>query len=295
MRSLIVVALAAIAAAQDTNTTSSAASSSSNVQSISVAATSSSSVSPTTSSASASVVTVAQDGTGQFTAINAAIAYAQNSGYPTVSVLPGTYSEALTIQGTQTVTIAGPSATSYAGNQVVVAAAATGGVVSFNTQKSTGVTFKNVNVTNTFSPAGGKAPAVNMYGMNMAFYNCALVSTGTGAYTASFGTTLLYNSYIEGTDKLFYNYITLYVYGSTIVPTASSASIFYGQGYQTGGVWYNSSIVVDSSTVQQKPGLTNSYVYLAQPNANYTDAIFRNSNLGSLIAPTGVRTTVCNY
>ncbi|KAK3107953.1 hypothetical protein LTR53_017988, partial [Teratosphaeriaceae sp. CCFEE 6253] len=213
---------------------------------------------------------------------------------PTVSVQAGTYSEAITIQGTQTVTIAGPSASSYAGNQVAIAASATGGVVSFNTQKSTGVTFKNVNITNN-AAAGTKAPAVNMYGMNMAFYNCALISTGTGVYTASFGTTIIAGSYVEGTDKLFYNYITLYVYGSTIVPTANSASIFYGQGYQTGGVWYNSSIVVDSSTVQQKPGLANTYVYLAQPNGNYTDAIFRGTNLGSLMAPTGVRTTVCSY
>jgi len=120
-----------------------------------------------------------------------------------VSVQAGTYSEAITVQGTQTVTVAGPSATNYAGNQVVIAASATGGVVSFNTQKSTGVTFKNVNITNT-AAAGSKAPAVNMYGMNMAFYNCSLISAGTGVYTASFGTTIIANSYIEGSDKLFW-------------------------------------------------------------------------------------------
>lgn len=56
--------------------------------------------------------------------------------------------------------------------------------------------------------------------------------------------------------------MTAYVYASTIVPTGSSASIGYLQGYQIGGVWYNSTLVVDSSSVQQKAGLTNSYVYL---------------------------------
>ncbi|KAK3637774.1 hypothetical protein LTR56_011980 [Elasticomyces elasticus] len=334
MRSFFVAALAALAAAQDTTTSSSTDPTSSSSASASIVSTSTdsalstssaspssssvtpSSVTPSSSvaasssvatsssvaaskvnSASGSVVTVAQDGSSQFTAINAAVSFAQVSGFPTVSVLPGTYSETIAIQGTQTVTIAGPSASNYAANQVVVAAAPTGtaGVVSFNTQQSTGVTFKNINITNTLSPAGGKAPAVTMYGKNMAFYNCALISTGTGVYTASFGTTLISGSYIEGSDKLFYNYITLYVYKSTIVPTGGSANIFFGQGYQTAGVWYNSSIVVDSSSIQQKAGLTNSYVYLASPNGNYTAAIFRGSNLGSLIAPTGVRATVCNY
>lgn len=228
--------------------------------------------------------------------INSAIAAAQNGAIPSVVVQAGTYSEAITIQGTQTVTIAGPSATEYAANQVVIQASApTTGVVSFNTQKSKGVTFKNLNITN-LAAAGVKAPAVNMYGSNMAFYNCALVSAGTGVYTASFGTTLIANSYVEGSDKLFYNYLTAYVYGSTIMPTASSASIFYGQGYQpTGGSWYNASIVVDSSTVTTKPGLTNSYVYLAQPNGNYTQAVYRGTYLGSLIAPTALRTGICSY
>jgi len=96
---------------------------------------------------------------------------------------------------------------------------------------------------------------------------CLLHSTTGNILTSSYS---IANSYIEGTDKLFYNYLTAYVYASTIVPTASSASIFFGQGYQTSGVWYNASLVADSSSVQQKAGLTNTYVYLAQPNGNYT-------------------------
>ena len=157
-----------------------------------VAVTSSTSITASassTGSGSATAVTVATDGSAQYTAINAAIAAAQNSALPSVVVKAGTYSESLVIQGTQTVTVVGPSASSYAGNQVVIAAAPTSGVVSFNTQGSKGVTFKNVNITNT-AAAGSKAPAVAMSGVNMAFYNCALVSAGTGVYTASFGTTL---------------------------------------------------------------------------------------------------------
>ncbi|OIW24521.1 pectin lyase-like protein [Coniochaeta ligniaria NRRL 30616] len=240
-------------------------------------------------------VTVATDGSAQFTAINAAVSAAQISAIPSVVVKAGTYSEAVIIQGSQTITIVGPTATNYAGNQVVIVAAApTTGVVSFNTQKSQGVTFKNVNITNT-ATGNVKAPAVVMSGVNMAFYGCALVSAGQAVYQASYGTTLIANSYIEGTDKLFYNYITLYVYGSTIVPTAASATIFYGQGIQISGVWYDASIVVDSSTVTTKPGNSNTYVYLASPNGNYTTAVYRNNALGSLIAPSGVKTTSCSY
>lgn len=240
--------LAALVAAQTDSTTSSASS--------------------TASSQSASVtgkptaITVAIDGSAQFTAINAAVVAAQNSAIPSVVVQAGTYSESIVIQGTQTVTIAGPSASSYAGNQVVVAAAATGGVVSFNTQKNQGVTIRNIDLVNTLTSASSKAPAFSAYGSNMLLDTVSLISQGVGVYSASFGTTLIYNSYIEGADKLFYAYVTAYIYGSTIVPTASNANIGYLQGNQINGVWYNSTLVVDSSSVQQKSGLTNSYVYL---------------------------------
>ena len=85
------------------------------------------------------------------------------------------------------------------------------------------------------------------------------------------------------------------VNGSTIVPTASNALIMYGKGYAPGTTTAgNATLVVDSSSVVQKAGLSNSYVYLAAPNANYTQAIFRNNNLGSLIAPSGFYGSTCS-
>ena len=181
--------LAAVAIAQDSSSTTSAASSSAIAVSTSSPVLSTTSSAAAVSSAAATAITVALDGSAQFTAINAAIAAAQNSAIPSVVVKAGTYSESIVIQGTQTVSILGPSASSYAGNQVVIAAPAAIGVVSFNTQKSTGVTFKNVNITNT-AAAGSKAPAVSVAGLNMGFYNCALISTGTGVYTATLGTAM---------------------------------------------------------------------------------------------------------
>ncbi|KAF4556487.1 Pectinesterase-like protein 3 [Elsinoe fawcettii] len=253
------------------------------------------SVVPTTTSAqAATAITVTAGGS-----INSAIAAAQNSAIASVVIQAGTYTEAITIQGTQTVTIAGPTGTGFAANQVVIQSSVLNtGVVTFNTQKSKGVTFKNVNITNTAGAGNVRAPAVSMSGLNMAFYDCALVSVGAGVYTASYGTTIIANSYIEGSDKLFYNYPTAYVYGSTIVPTMSSANIFYGLGASIGGTWYNSTMVCDSSTVTTKPGLSNTYVYLAQPNGNYTQAVYRGTSLGTLIAPAALRSGTngaCNY
>ncbi|KAG9921659.1 hypothetical protein KCU98_g22108, partial [Aureobasidium melanogenum] len=73
-------------------------------------------------------------------------------------------------------------------------------------------------------------------------------------------------------------------------------SIMYAQGVAAGlANAGNSTLVVDSSSVVQKAGNTNTYVYLAAPNVsgNFTQAIYRNNNLGSLIAPSGFKSTAC--
>ena len=181
-----------------TSSPSSSATTSSLSSSVSSVTTSQTSSIAASSTNKATALTVALDGSAEFTAINAAIAAAQNRAIPTVSVQAGTYSETVVIQGTQTVTIAGPIASSFANNQVKIIAEATAGVVSFNTQKSTGVVFRNVNITNTISVAGTKAPAFYASGSNMLLDTVALVSGGLGVYQAGLGTTLITNSYIEG-------------------------------------------------------------------------------------------------
>ncbi|KEQ58004.1 pectin lyase-like protein [Aureobasidium melanogenum CBS 110374] len=292
--------LAALAACQNStigssifasSTTSLIVSSSSSSSLVSSASTTIASSS--TSSPLATAITVALDGSAQFTAINAAVNAAQNSGVPTVVVKAGTYSESVAILGSQTVTIIGPTASSVAQNQVNIIASGANGVVSI-TSTNTGITLKNLNLTNLAT--SGTAPALYVRGSKHGIYNCALISSSTGLYFSSFGTALIANSYLEGPDKLFANYPTVYVYGSTIVPTASNALIMYGKGYAPGTTTAgNATLVVDSSSVVQKAGLSNSYVYLAAPNANYTQAIFRNNNLGSLIAPSGFYVGSCNY
>lgn len=240
-----------------------------------------------TSSAPGSAITVATDNSGQYTAINAAINAAQNSGIATVSVLQGTYSEAITVLGTATVTVVGATATSaadWSANQVTIVNSSV--PFSVGTSSTQGITLKNINFVST--AAAANAVVISLRGANIAFYGCSIVSPGATAISSSFGFAFFANSYIEGSDKLFYNVPNIYVFKSTIVPLASGASIIYNKGASLSSAFYNSTVVFDSSSVKQKAGYTNSGVYLAAPNNAGAVAIYRGTALGSLIAPAGI-------
>ena len=148
-----------------------------------------------------------------------------------------------------------------------------------------GTTWRNINFVNT---ATGTAPAVSLRSKQNAFYNCQFISSGAGAVTAiNLGTFLIANSYIEGTDKLLSGYVGAYVFGSTLVPTAGSATIVYSKGFATPTQF--SQTVIDSCTISQKSGFTNTYVYLAGPNGDGSQAVYKYSSIAGFIAPGGVR------
>ena len=162
------------------------------------------------------------------------------------------------------------------------------GVVSFGTSNGKGLTLRNLNLTNT-ATTGGVGPAIGAKGSNLGIYTCALTSSAQGVFTASYGTAIIANSAISGTDKLFYNYPSVYVFQSSISASASGASIFYGKGSNIGGTNYNATVVIDSSSVQ------GNNAYLATPNgaAGLMAAIYRNSSLSG-IAASGVYSTACS-
>ncbi|KGO76096.1 Pectinesterase, catalytic [Penicillium italicum] len=247
-------------------------------------ATTSASTSASTPSASATIVTVATDSSGQFTAIGDAITYAQNNGIPTVTVLAGTYTQAVTVSATPTVTVIGQSDATddYAQNKVTISNAGTVLTINNNVQQ---VSFKNVNFLNTASASGAMVLKGNKY----AFYDCQIVSTGTLGVTASVGLGFIANSYIEALDKILYGGANLYVYNTKIVPVDNSALLAYMKGTtQTGtSTLYNSTVVFDHVTVAAKPGSSISNVALASANGPGAVVLVRNSALGSLIAATG--------
>lgn len=237
---------------------------------------------------------MATDGSGEFTAIGAAISYAQSHAIPSVTVLAGTYTEAITISATPTVTVIGQTTAKndYSQNQVIITNSGTVLTVNTNVQN---VNFRSVNFVNTASAFG----AIILKGNKYAFYDCQIVSTGTLGITASVGLGVIANSYIEGLDKVIYGGANLYVYNTEIVPVDSSAILAYMKGTKdSSSKLWNSTVIFDHVTVTQKTGASNSYVYLGAANGPGMVVLYRNSALGGLIAASGAHndaTTLDGY
>ncbi|KAJ4124264.1 hypothetical protein NW768_009623 [Fusarium equiseti] len=244
-----------------------------------------------TSTDSPLVLTVAADGSGDYTAINDAIKAAQTSGYPTVTVLAGTYTENVVITATQAVTIVGETSKKRDSASGVVIEANGGGnnnpALSFNTDAAAGISWKNIKFSNSLPD--NSAGAVFLRGSKNAFYNCEFVSAGIAAITGSYASAIIANSYIEARDKPIYNYPSLYIYGTTITATNSNALLVYNKGATSGNTLYNSTIVFDTCEVVQKSGAKNTRVFLAAGNGDGSVAVFRDTSFASgFLAASGV-------
>jgi hypothetical protein len=197
--------------------------------------------------------------------------------------LTGTYSEAVSVVGTATVTLVGATASAapdWSQNQVVISS--TAAALTIGSSSAKGVTLRNLDFITTASTAN--AVALSLRGSNIAFYGCSIVSSGATAVTLSYGLTVFAYSRIEGTDKIFYNVPSMYIYKSVIVPLSSGASIVYSKGATVGTNFYNSTVVFDSSSIEQKAGYSNTGVFLAAPNGAGATVIYRNVAMGSLIS-----------
>ncbi|KAF5964452.1 pectinesterase [Fusarium bulbicola] len=236
------------------------------------------------------VLTVAADGSGDYTAINDAIKAAQTSGYPTVTVLAGTYTENVVIQATPTVTIVGEVSNKRDVSSTPKVVIDNGGnanpAVSFSAASAAGITWKNIKFSNT--QAGGSGGAVFLRGSKNAFYNCQFYAAGIAAITGSYASAIVANSYIEAPDKVLYNFPSLYLYGTTVTATNSNGLIVYNKGGLSGSTLYNSTVVFDTCDISQKSGSTNTRVFLAAGNGDGSVAVFRDTSIGSFITATGV-------
>ncbi|KAL4972602.1 pectin lyase fold/virulence factor [Aspergillus desertorum] len=233
---------------------------------------------------SSTAVLVATDSSGQFTAINDAISYAQSMGIPTVTVKAGTYTQAVTVSATATVTVIGESNSEgdYSQNQVTISAA-NPLTISANVL---GITFRSINFVNTAT--GSSYAAASIRGSQNAFYSCKFVSAGSLGISASPGVAVIADSYIEALDKVIYGYPSMYLYNTTVVPVNSNALIVYNKGVTSNTVLYNSTVVFDSCSVEAKSGTSTKNVYLAAANGYGSTVVYRNSALGSLITASGV-------
>ncbi|KKK18213.1 hypothetical protein AOCH_001923 [Aspergillus ochraceoroseus] len=237
----------------------------------------------TSVSTSTTEVLVATDASGQFTAINDAISYAQSMGIPTVTVKAGTYTQAVTVSATATVTVIGESTSEsdYSQNQVTIATTSPL-TISANVLA---IAFRNINFVNT---ATGNYGAATLSGSQNAFYGCQFVSAGSVGITAQPGLAVIANSYIEALDKVIYGYPSLYLYNTTVVPVHSNALLVYNKGLTANSVFSNSTVVFDSCSVQQKSGGSAQNVYLAAANGQGSVVVYRGTALGGFIAASGV-------
>ncbi|KAJ5380676.1 uncharacterized protein N7496_003104 [Penicillium cataractarum] len=230
--------------------------------------------------ATAPAVTVAPDGSGQFTAIGDAISYAQGKDIPTVTVLSGTY-PAITIESTPSVTIVAETKNEYdyTQNEVVVSSDGTALTISANLA---GLTVKNVKFVNT----GSSGSAAILKGTDLGFYQCQFISSGDSAISANQVLAVIANSYIEAPTNLIEGSGDIYIFNTVIVPTGSSAVVVYVEGPTSNG---KSTVAIDRSRVSQKPGVNNDNVYLAAAAGPGAVVVYRDSALGALIAPSGVK------
>ncbi|KAK7736958.1 hypothetical protein SLS53_006713 [Cytospora paraplurivora] len=205
------------------------------------------------------------------------------NGIPTVYVKAGTYSEGIKVLGSAAVTVVGETTASDDYNQNQVTVSSNGVAMTINTDAVKGIVWKNINfvTTSTASPAY----AVSLRGTKNAFYNCQIISGGSHAVYSTLGITLIANSYVEATTKIFAGYLGMYVFGSTITATAASNGVLlYNQGYNS----INSQVAFDSCTLTQKSGATNKGAYLALPNGNNGQGVFKNTYMSDLIISQGI-------
>ncbi|KAH7031705.1 pectin lyase fold/virulence factor [Microdochium trichocladiopsis] len=253
--------------------------------------TSTASISSTLSANTDLAVTVASDGSGQYTNINSAISFAQANKIATVTVKAGTYTETIAILATATVTVVGETAatgSSYSDNLVTISnGGGTVAPVTFSTSVSNGVSWRNLIFVN--SNAASAAGLFFLRGSRNAFYSCQFIAAGPMGFTGSYASGVIANSYIEVADKALASYASLYVYGTVITATNNNALLVYNKGaVDSTGKQYNSTVVFDTCQIAQKTGKTNTNVYLAAANGVGSAVVYRDTAIAGFVASTGV-------
>jgi pectinesterase len=233
-------------------------------------------------------ITVAKDGSGNYTTVQAAInAVPNNSSTRTIiNIKNGTYKEVITLESNKkNVSLIGQSATgvkltynNYATkiNPATGAAYGTGGSAS-TFIKATGFYAQNIVFENSSGPVG-QALAISISGDKAVFNNCRFLGRQDTWY-AAYCRVYCKNCYIEGTTDFifgpataFFDACNLYSYGGTAITAAST------ENYVTYGFVFNNCTVTGASGVSTLLGRT------WRP---YAATAFVNSSLSSIIARAG--------
>ncbi|BAV07347.1 Pectin methylesterase [Filimonas lacunae] len=233
-------------------------------------------------------ITVAQDGSGNYTTVQAAFnAVPSNSSTRTVIyVKNGTYKEVLTVEtAKKNITIVGESVTgvkltydNYSSkiNPATGSGYGTSGSAS-TFIKGEGFYAQDITFENSSGPVG-QALAVNITGDKTIFNNCRFLGRQDTWYGGNCR-VYLKNCYIEGTTDFIFGAATayfdgcsIYSYGGTALTAANTAN------YVTYGLVFNNCAVTGASGVSTLLGRTW---------GAYAATAFVNSSLSSIISAAG--------
>ncbi|WP_411346762.1 pectinesterase family protein [Paenibacillus sp. WLX1005] len=236
--------------------------------------------------AQAQTITVAKDGSGQFTTVQAAINSIEsgNKNPINIYVKNGTYTEKLTFpQDKPYITLTGQSADKTILTYNDTSASAGGTTNSSSTfVMSDHFTAQTITFANTAGKDAGQAVALYVRGDRAIFKNVRILGNQDTLYTPGTGRQYYENCYIEGTVDFVFGSATAYFnncelksLGNGYVTAASTAA------EQTYGYVFRNCKLTRASSV------TNASVYLGRPWRPYASVAFLNSSMDSHIRPEG--------
>ncbi|HMP93932.1 MAG TPA: pectinesterase family protein [Phnomibacter sp.] len=246
----------------------------------------------------ASAITVAQDGSGQFSSIQAAINSVRDLSQQPVIIFikPGIYTEKLVIPTWKThITLLGQSpentiitGADYSGKPYPNGIAHTTGLTSFNTYTSYTVLvqgshcrLQNLTIQNTAGRVG-QAVALHIEGNQVAVYNCHLLGNQDTLYAATAQSLqYYYHCYIQGTTDFIFGEATALFEDCTIKSLSTSyipaAATSPRQRY--GFVFLKCRLIAADTSATR--------VYLGRPWRPHAQTVFLHCYLGPHIVPEG--------
>jgi pectin methylesterase-like acyl-CoA thioesterase len=240
---------------------------------------------PTTSPTSGTKPTVAKDGTGSYTTVQAAVdaVPADNTSRRIITIKAGTYRESVVIPTTKPfITFqglgSGPSNTVIVNNKPASTAGTTGSATVYVQAKefqATNLTFNNDYDENI---AASQALALGLYGDKAVLKNVRILADQDTLRSANSSRVYIANSYIEGTVDFIYgdgsmvfNACNIYEKRTTGGPiTAANTAAANPYGF----LFYKSTIT----------GATNNTTQLGRPWRQDAQVLFRESSLSATIA-----------
>jgi pectin methylesterase-like acyl-CoA thioesterase len=235
-------------------------------------------------------LTVAADGSGQYTTVQSAINAipSNNSKLIQVSVKAGTYHEQVTISK-PFVCLTGASATT-----TTITNAAGTNIVTGGTVMVSGSDFSAANIAfeNTGGDGSGQAVAFMANGLRQQFRDCRFLSYQDTLYTNT-GTQYFRNCYIQGDTDYIFGDATAVFENCTMNNVAEGTAVTAPrtpQGTTYGFVFLGGSLTANPTTSTVR----SNHVYLGRPWGPYAAAAFLNVAMGAHINADGWTTMSSN-